>query len=339
LSEQAQTDRVMTSFISFVLKIILGIGIVFFLFIKLDLSRIVHTLLRANFGYLCLGLIGTLISRILLAWQTATAIRHYEVVLSIKRVFIINLIVNFYSLFLPSVITGTIIKWYRLSQQSGKQAEIFAAVICIKIYYLTFMLTAGVAALIFENPFGQNMLNCAVLAWLLAIAFVLFIFCGQSLPVISNFGGFIFRWLPHWLGRRSQKLWVELNDFKKLAPFQLFYFLVTPLLVLACVVAVNYLTAIGLGLNIPLFSIVWISAMVILIQHVPAFISGLGLREGALVMLLPMYGVKTSQAMAFSLVLFGYVLAMGLLGGFFELNEQFLQRKACRKSAMAPWPW
>jgi hypothetical protein len=268
-----------------------------------------------------------MISRILLAWQTATAIRHYGVVLSTKRAFIINLIVNFYSLFLPTVLTGTVIKWYRFSRQYGKQAEIFAAVISIKVYYLTFMLTAGVAALVFENPFGQSMMRCAVLIWFLAIAFVLFIFCGQSLPVISNLGGFFLRRMPDWFGRRSQKLWLELNDFKKLAPFQLFYFLVAPMLVLACVAAVNYLTAIGLGLKIPLFSIVWISAMVILIQHVPAFISGLGLREGALVILLPMYGVTTSQAMAFSLVLFGYVLAMGLLGGLFELNEQFLQRK------------
>ncbi len=90
---------------------------------------------------------------------------------------------------------------------------------------------------------------------------------------------------------------------------------------------VYYLTALGLGLKIPLFATVWISAMVVLIQHIPGSISGLGLREGALVLLLPIYGVTPPQAMAFSLISFGYVLAMGLLGGLFEVNEQFLKQK------------
>ena len=66
--------------------------------------------------------------------------------------------------------------------------------------------------------------------------------------------------------------------------------------------------------------------MVVLIQNIPFLISGLGLREGALVMLLPIYEVSPPQAMAFSLVSFGYVLAMGLLGGLFEINEQFLKK-------------
>jgi hypothetical protein len=43
-------------------------------------------------------------------------------------------------------------------------------------------------------------------------------------------------------------------------------------------------------------------------------------------MLLPIYEVTPPQAMAFSLIWFGYILVMGLLGGIFEVNEQFLKR-------------
>jgi hypothetical protein len=271
-------------------------------------------------------MIGIICQRILLAWQTSTAIRHYDIVLSTKRAFIINQIVNFYSLFLPSGITGGVIKWYRFSQHSGKRAETLAAIIYIKIYYLTFMFTAGLLALVFENPFGQKIMYFAFIALFLAIVFVLFISNVESLPKITKVYSYGLRRLPDWFSRRLYKLCNELDYFKHLVPLQFFYFLVAPPLVLCCVALVYYLTALGLGVKIPLFSAIWISAMVVLIQHIPAFISGLGLREGALVMLLPIYEVTPPQAMAFSLISFGYLLVMGLLGGLFEINEQFLKK-------------
>ena len=314
-------------FFSVLLKLLLGCGIVAFLLIKLDLSKVVLALQKVNYVYLCLGLIGTLFSRILMAWQTATAIQHYGIVLSTKRAFIINQIVNFYSLFLPSGLTGLGIKWHRFSQHSGKRAETFAAILYIKIYYLGFMLTAGLLALVFDNPFGPKIMYYAVLAFFLAIAFVLFISYAQSVPLIANSCGQVLRRLPDWLAMRLHKLLSEMNYFKQLTHLQLFYFLVPPPLVLCFVAVVYYLTALGLGLKIPLFSAVWIGAIVVLIQHIPASIAGLGLREGVLVLILPIYGVTPPQAMAFSLVLFGYVLAMGFLGGLFEVNEQFFKER------------
>jgi uncharacterized membrane protein YbhN (UPF0104 family) len=335
LNEQVPSEHRTKSFLFFLLKVLLGCGIVFFLLIKLDFSKVVHAFQKANYGYLCLGMIGIICQRILLAWQTSTAIRHYDIVLSTKRAFIINQIVNFYSLFLPSGITGGVIKWYRFSQHSGKRAETLAAIIIIKIYYLTFMLAAGTLALVFENPFGKKIMYFTLLAIFLAIVFVMFIFYAESLIKITYVFNYSLRRLPDWLSRRLYKLCNELNYFKQFALLQLFYFLVVPPLVLCCVTLVYYLTALGLGLKIPLFSAIWISAMIVLIQHVPAFISGLGLREGALILLLPIYEVTLPQAMAFSLISFGYVLAMGLLGGLFEVNEQFLKKSHFPKKKLS----
>jgi hypothetical protein len=66
---------------------------------------------------------------------------------------------------------------------------------------------------------------------------------------------------------------------------------------------------------------VWIVPLVHLIQWVPASVSGLGLREGVLVLLLPRYGVPPADALAFSILIFGYTVLLGLSGGILELKE------------------
>jgi uncharacterized membrane protein YbhN (UPF0104 family) len=304
---------------------LLGCGIVFFLLIKIDLAEVVRAFRKADYGYLFLGLICFVCIRILFAWQNATAVRHFGIGLSITRAFVINQIVGFYLLFLPAGFAGGVIKWHRISQHSGKGVEVLATIIGIKIYNLTFILAAGVLAIVFENPFGHILMRYAFLTLLLALVVFLLIFHAQSLPTITNACGYGLHRLPDWLSRRLYKLCDALQHLSQLPPLQLSYFMAVPPLVLCFMALVYYVTALGLGFEIPIFASIWIGAMVVLIQNIPFSISGLGLREGALVMLLPLYGISPPQAMALSLISFGYVLTMGLLGGLFEINEQFLK--------------
>ena len=222
LNEQVPSDHGTKSFFSFLLKVLLGCVIVFFLLIKLDFSKVVHALQKANQGFLCLGMIGIICSRIVLAWQTSTAMRHYSIVLNTSRAFIINQIVNFYSLFLPTDISGGVIKWYRFSQHSGKRAETLAAIIYIKVYYLTFMFIAGLLVLVLENPFGQKIMYFAFLALFLAIVFVLFISNAEWLHKITNVCSYGLCRLPDWLSRRLYKLCNECDYSNKLRLYSFF---------------------------------------------------------------------------------------------------------------------
>jgi uncharacterized membrane protein YbhN (UPF0104 family) len=325
LNKQVKSARGSEFFLIFLLKVFIGCGIIFLLLIKIELAEVFHALQNANYGYLFLGMMCFICIRILFAWQNATAVRHFDIGLSTSRAFVINQIVGFYLLFLPASFAGGVLKWHRISKHSGKGVEVLATIIGIKIYNLTFILAAGGLALIVENPFGPKLMPLMFLALLLALVVFLLIFQPKSLPAITSVCEYGLRRLPDWLSRRLCKLGYALNYLRRLAPLQLFYFLVVPPLVLCLVALVYYVTALGLGFEIPLFAAIWIGAMVVLIQNIPISISGLGLREGALVMLLPLYGISQPQALALSLISFGYVLVMGLLGGLLEINEQFLK--------------
>ena len=93
---------------------------------------------------------------------------------------------------------------------------------------------------------------------------------------------------------------------------------------LALTILLFYMVGRSLDITIAMYTLPWIVAMVYLIYMIPVSISGLGVREGALVLVLPYYGVDPSTAMVFSLILFGLLLLMGLAGGILEIRE-FIQ--------------
>lgn len=88
----------------------------------------------------------------------------------------------------------------------------------------------------------------------------------------------------------------------------------------------HYEIALSPGLHLPFRTMSWLSAMMFLVQHVPATILGLGVREGAPVLRLTTCKGAPAEATSFSLILSGYILAKGQLGGLFEFNEQFVIR-------------
>jgi glycosyltransferase 2 family protein len=82
------------------------------------------------------------------------------------------------------------------------------------------------------------------------------------------------------------------------------------------------LVALAIGLDLSWITIAWTRSAAMLLAILPVSVAGLGLREGALVLLLAPYGVTPADAMAFSLTAFASTtLAAGLLGGLFEARR------------------
>jgi uncharacterized membrane protein YbhN (UPF0104 family) len=68
-----------------------------------------------------------------------------------------------------------------------------------------------------------------------------------------------------------------------------------------------------------LATIAWTRAAAVLIAVLPISISGLGVREGAMVVLLAPYGIAAADALAYALLAFATtILAVGLLGSLLE---------------------
>ena len=70
----------------------------------------------------------------------------------------------------------------------------------------------------------------------------------------------------------------------------------------------------------------------IIATMIPISVSGLGLREGASLLLLGGYGIAAEQIVAFSLLVFTVsVVFVGLLGGFLEVRRLWSGSSSCRE--------
>ena len=70
----------------------------------------------------------------------------------------------------------------------------------------------------------------------------------------------------------------------------------------------------ALGLKIPAFDYFVFIPLVLLLQLIPMFINGIGVREGAYVAVFGFYGLTSSAALSFSFIEIAFGLIVGLIG-------------------------
>jgi hypothetical protein len=168
----------------------------------------------------------------------------------------------------------------------------------------------GLAALLLIGlavfPFGYHTLEKTPVLWIMPALFAGFI-AGSIIL-------FKFR-----LGTRL-KIMLTVHDY-----FELYFgkravlikgFMYSIVIQMVAIFSV-YVLASGLGLNISFLSLVIFLPIVFIVTLIPVSISGIGLREGAFVVLFGTIGIAPDKAMTLSLIWFVSVV-IGSLWGLFE---------------------
>jgi len=87
---------------------------------------------------------------------------------------------------------------------------------------------------------------------------------------------------------------------------------------------IAYCFAHAVGVDLPFITIAWMQGAIALLILLPITISGLGVREGALVLVGRQYGVSAVNALTWGLVQFGAVLSIALIGGLIEARALWM---------------
>jgi uncharacterized protein (TIRG00374 family) len=236
-----------------------------------------------------------------------------------RRIFEINLITNFYGLFLPGSLAGGAIRWNKLYKTDKNGTGAFVAII-----FNRFILTTATAAtgVIFWALAGNSKANDAAGLSLTGILAILLVLQGGMIH------GRIFPWVEKYLGGKNRmpevlqgklgKLIVSLRQYRDLP--------LTSLLRLAALsfteeflgVVSYYFVSLAIGMEVPFVQLGWIRSCILIVTMLPISISGFGVREGTLIALLAPYGVSGNVAVAFSLLLFARSLLSAAIGGVLE---------------------
>ena len=219
-----------------------------------------------------------------------------------KRLFSFYLIGSFFNTFLPGIVGGDAVKTYYLYKETNKGSLSFASVFMDR--YIGFISLMTIALISFAA--GFEYVKGSLIEWLLPTIVFSFLFgsfaifrlrLGKGIKALSEFYGYFSEY-------SSQKA------------------LLIKTLMLSCAIQVMsilsmYIIALGLGQHIYLSYFFIFFPIIITISTLPISISGIGLREGAFVLLFGMAGVKPEMATAMSFAWF-LSIASGGLAGLFE---------------------
>jgi uncharacterized protein (TIRG00374 family) len=303
-----------------VFRLIVAIVILFILFSKIPFAEVVAAIGQTNFLYACAAFFMAFVTHLGASFRLKKLCELQNIKLSTFDVFNINTSSRFYGLFLPGGnFTGIAIRFYRLSIIKKKYTEAMFSMICDRVFATIGLCVMGVLFWIIELPEETlPYFKLMIIALVGIIVIIILIVLIKPFSVLSA--------LMEWAGRfkfgKVQQL-INLKEYKPKLPSRT----ISALFLLSCILHIfgiisYYLISLAMGLNLSFVSIGWIRSVVMLATMIPVSISGIGLREGAMVLLLNIYNIQAEDALAYSFVIFAVtVLGIGIIGGIFEATR------------------
>lgn len=306
------------------LRLAVGVGILYYLFTFIPVSSVFAALGSARAGWVALGLVAVAGERWLAAVRTTILSDQSGMSLSVGDNLEISLVSIFYGMFLPGDLAGGAVRWYRMSRPEGMRAQAAAVITFDRLIGTIVLFLTGLAFWLVESPpLSSRPLELSFLALLAVLLAVL------VLSLSGRAVSFFFAPLSSLAGRlglgfvseRLEKVLVSIVNFGAMGLRTAGRLLVVTLLRQLVAIVLLYGFAASLELGVGFVTLGWVRAFVSVATLLPISVSGLGVREGALVFALTPYGVPGSGSVAFSFLLLLSHILLALLGGLLELRR------------------
>lgn len=322
-------NKLFINILIWLLKFFVAAGIIYYLFQKIPVQQVSSSLMSANIAYLlpAFGLQGVMYY--LNAMQLKIFSQNQKMDFTVWELLRINLITQFYGLFLPGQLSGGLVKWHKLSRKNKMRAQAMACVVLARTVFLLSLAIVGIVSFLIEMPQRSMPILFSLLLGLVGsvLLYLSIISVKVSHAIERLFGGLKFLRIPELVLEKAGKVWRSIKYFHNMSwetsngalILMIAYHLIGAVSVFFIMRAV--------GIEMSIVSIVWIRAVVAFLSLFPISISGLGIREGVFVLLLGNYNVPPSDALALSFIIFGTIVFVALIGGVFEAQELLFPKR------------
>ncbi|MDX1964370.1 MAG: lysylphosphatidylglycerol synthase transmembrane domain-containing protein [Pirellulales bacterium] len=291
--------------LSLLLRIGLSVGLMAILLWRQDWPTLGATFAQLDPIGWTLGLAIFLVSQLLSAVRWHSLARPLGFTAGLPRFVRLYAEGMFFSLCLPSSIGGDVVKAYRLGNTAASRVLAACSVVADRLTGLCAVLVIGLAALA-ARQWGWSGGG----ALLLGMVFYL-VACLAMTAALMLSGVLTRRLSPD---SRLRKFTVALDPYHD-RPSLFWRGIAWGVGVQGCnVLSVMFLGR-ALGLELQLADYAAVVPLVALATTLPISLNGVGVREGAMVLLLDDYGVSTEVSTTLALVWFTVQVAGGLLGG------------------------
>lgn len=314
-----------------ILRIVASIALVVGIFWFIPIHEVVESFRKVRIELVLAGFLLNILSAWLEGVQLWILLKRAAVPATLWDVFETKMTTRFYAQFLPSELMAASVKFYRLAEPTKQWGEVMAALVFFRVINMGALTLLGLAFWAVEMPQGPGRwIGLVLIVMTVLIALVHFFLSSKR---VARFGK---RMLQHrWFAWLKGKLVDKAKDFtnRTIASYRLFHGSALAIVLFAVVRHVVgiysfYLVALALHVELSFLTIGWIRVVLHAIMSLPISLSGIGVREGSLVVLLAEYGVSGADAVALAFLLFVVNLAQNSLGGIFELKNLIRPRPA-----------
>lgn len=294
-------------------RIAISIIILSVLFTKIDFNEIKESLIKTNHTVLIVGILVYTLIQAINAYKWKLIANNAGFSNKLREYIDYYFVGLFFNLFLPTTVGGDISKAYYLSKhdlQSRKAPAIYSV---LAERYSGVVIIVWIGTFVLLSPIG----NPVPLAFKILMSFITILI----FVVTSFFPSF-------WMQFFKRKKWVRtmLRDVKAYwsNPKLVIKVICWSTLYHAFVLGIHALIGHAMGINIPVGYYVMAYSMAAMAGFLPVSFNGIGPREWAYIYFLSFAGVKSSDALIFSIFWFGIILFSSLSGGIFYLKGQLL---------------
>ena len=301
-----------------ILRLLIAFSILYFIYSKFPLSDVLNVLSYANLSLIGICTILPFIMYTFASYRLWQLTSNQGIKLSYLKIIEINLATTFYGLFLPGGnMAGGAVRVYKISGEDKRVVETLASIALDRIVATLALCIVGVFFWTVHRPNNSGFIGLIMLIGIFVIVFLQVVVFSNSFPhrlKLSFLNNLSF------ITSRIQKLYKTLNNYRNLSVRTFIFILVISIISQLVGIVAYYLLALSIGIDISYTAIGWVRSAVILTTMIPISISGLGLREGALLFLLQSYAVSTDETLAFSILIYLVtILTVGILGGLIEV--------------------
>jgi glycosyltransferase 2 family protein len=285
----------------------------FYIFRKTDLDQFVMTLRNARIDILISGFLILWIGHYICTYRWRMLMRPLMPIPSLNNLFGIYCIGLFFNMIFPTVIGGDVVKMYYAGKPSKKYAQSFAAAFLDRdAGMFAMMIIACVAVLVY--PVAVPGIPVSIIIWSVFIAFVL----GNIaifVPRVHRLMTDILQRLN--LSKIATKVDMISSAFQIMGKHKsvLLWSLVISFANQLLVIAVIWITAWALRLDISLSYFLIFVPVITLISMMPISLNGMGLREYSYKSLFGAIGVLPASCVALGLISSIVLILTSLPGG------------------------
>jgi len=313
-------------------KLAVSAGLIAFLFHKLSPENLLADLSRVSPWHLVIAIVIFFVSVGMGAYQWHLLLKAGGIALPFAKTFKVYFVGMFFNNFLPAGIGGDVMKIYDVTRVGNDPHQVFAVTMLDRVIGIAGLCVLALAAsfvLLAGDGLPNLYLYIVIFAGCVAPVLALIMNRRLSRGVRRLFGA-----LTLWgLGGRFDAIFRHLGEYRRLR------MLLVRLTVLAMAVqflrvVTHVLVAQSLGIavtNLHFIQFFVFVPLLGLIMILPISINGLGVREGAGILLFTQIGFSKEQALLMELITYAIMVMVSLLGGFF-----FVQRSFERKSGIEP---